>query len=787
MATIKDIALAAGVSQGTVSNVLNGKSNVSSEKIQKVREAAKQLGYLHNEPAALLRKGGTDLLSVVMPDSKYRQYEDFYSSFKDYAQGKGFKVKRLYVNENSPASELEALQEARAAFAKGIVCISAFAGTRREEHVYGSLPHDDLLFIDRKPGFPCRFMGFDLGSAARAFADDILARNIRNVCLISGETALSCERDFVRAFEERIQGHPCTCTHIQTDYQRKNHSLMQLFNEGFPEAIILSNYGFAESTKDLYRTFASGPMTIYTTAPLFTMPEHDFVKYEYNYRHLGALAAQRLIQWAAAASDTANTVNTTGTAGTAHTSYAVKAASTAAMSAAIPSATAAMSAATPSATAAMSAGDAALQGAALLPGDGFRQWYPALLPSFEGETLNIVTLDSPEAYIMKSFAQIFSKSTGVKVRLCIYSYDEIYEIFSGGDERFPFDILRLDVTWLSWFADKLLCPLQEIEPDIARMFGIYYDGLVDNFARINSVIYALPISPSIQVLYYRRDLFEDPILKRRYYETYRDELLPPQSFEAYNRIARFFTREYTPGSPTRYGATLTLGSTGVAGSEFLTRLFSHQQHLYSDELRIDFREPNYKKAFHELIELAPCCGTPCQWWTDTASAFAGGDYAMSILFSNYASALHHHSSKIVGNIGYSPVPGGNPLIGGGSLGVSRYSRNKKLALHFIKWICAEPITSASAYLGSTSPTKATYVNQDVLKLYPWLSYAEHAFFRSSVRRYPEHMNLCFDERRFLSIIGSAVKQTYSGVLTPEAALANIHRRFSKDFMIDYRQ
>ena len=38
MATIKDIAKKAGVAQGTVSNVLNGKGNVSSDKIRRVLE-----------------------------------------------------------------------------------------------------------------------------------------------------------------------------------------------------------------------------------------------------------------------------------------------------------------------------------------------------------------------------------------------------------------------------------------------------------------------------------------------------------------------------------------------------------------------------------------------------------------------------------------------------------------------------------------------------------------------------------------------------------------------------
>ena len=47
MATLKDIALKAGVSQGTVSRILNGDStlNVAAETREKVTKIAVELGY----------------------------------------------------------------------------------------------------------------------------------------------------------------------------------------------------------------------------------------------------------------------------------------------------------------------------------------------------------------------------------------------------------------------------------------------------------------------------------------------------------------------------------------------------------------------------------------------------------------------------------------------------------------------------------------------------------------------------------------------------------------------
>ncbi len=61
MVTIKDIAKRAGVAQGTVSNVLNGKGNVSSEKIRRVMDAAHELGYVPNDGLPSSARGPTTL------------------------------------------------------------------------------------------------------------------------------------------------------------------------------------------------------------------------------------------------------------------------------------------------------------------------------------------------------------------------------------------------------------------------------------------------------------------------------------------------------------------------------------------------------------------------------------------------------------------------------------------------------------------------------------------------------------------------------------------------------
>lgn len=76
MATIRDIAEAAGVSVTTVSRVLNNHPYVSEDKRERVKKAMQSLGYRRNIHAVHLSKGFSDMIGVVLPSVNLPYFAD---------------------------------------------------------------------------------------------------------------------------------------------------------------------------------------------------------------------------------------------------------------------------------------------------------------------------------------------------------------------------------------------------------------------------------------------------------------------------------------------------------------------------------------------------------------------------------------------------------------------------------------------------------------------------------------------------------------------------------------
>lgn len=85
MITIKDVAKEAGVSTGTVSNVLNGKPGVKEENITRVLEVIKKLDYNTNMIARALRTKVSESIGLIVPSITNPYYPEFVRGVEDQA------------------------------------------------------------------------------------------------------------------------------------------------------------------------------------------------------------------------------------------------------------------------------------------------------------------------------------------------------------------------------------------------------------------------------------------------------------------------------------------------------------------------------------------------------------------------------------------------------------------------------------------------------------------------------------------------------------------------------
>lgn len=723
MATFKDIAELAGVSYGTVSNVLNGRGNVSSEKIMRVHQAAAKLGYTLNQGAQLLRKGNSNLLAVIVPNISDRQYCDFYISFRNYAESMGYRT-ALYLHDGDERREALLITEIKSALAAGIATISSVTGSINPYEQAG-FTASDVLFVEQRPFTGYDYVGFDYLKLGREMG--CCAREFQHVALLTDGAKNYVTRNIIQGFMSEASKNPnCHIQHYEKESSIRSAALALdiLSTSPTPEAIFSANMNHAQMLKNIRDNFfeqGAFNFKIYTLSPLFTLPENNFVKYELNYRLLGKASAEQLIN------------RITG-------QYSSK------------------------------------PQEMILANTAFRNWTPG--PAPDAGSLTMLTLDSPTALIVKNMARMYSKYTGVHVKVAIFPYDGVHELLTGINKDTPFDIIRLDATWMNWFAPKIFEPLKNLDKDVEQLQNIFLPDLLRRYGGPTGEIYALPETPSAQMLFYRKDLFEDKAIQRLYKEKTHETLRPPQTFAEYNRIARFFTRSINPESPISYGTTLTLGNTGVAATEFLARYFALTKDLFDENDHILINSSYGIQALNELVESSYYANpTYNNWWRDTARTYAEGETAMTVLFSNYASEMTSKGSRIRGNIGFSMVPGGNPMIGGGSIGISRYSKHKELAYHFIRWLCSEEVSAAMTLLGSVSPCRETYENYQVIDTYPWLALSQECFEKSNVHRLPHDTNKGFNERQFLAILGIQVINAINYTCGVEQALENAARLY----------
>jgi LacI family transcriptional regulator len=187
-ASVKDVAVAAGVSVGTVSNVLNRPASVSPATLARVQAAIEDLGFVRNESARQLRAGSSRAVGLVVIDAANPFFADVARGVEDAVQDSGGVV-LLGNSAGSPLRErryLDLFEEQRVRGVLIAPCGDAsldFGGLQRL-----GIP---VVFLDRYPdGAPFSSVTVDDVTGGHLAGEHLLAQGHRRLAFVGGPSSL---------------------------------------------------------------------------------------------------------------------------------------------------------------------------------------------------------------------------------------------------------------------------------------------------------------------------------------------------------------------------------------------------------------------------------------------------------------------------------------------------------------------------------------------------------------------------------------------------------------------
>ena len=188
LTSIRDVAERAGVSVGTVSNVLNRPETVAQATRQRVLDAIAALGFVRNESARQLRAGRSRTIGLVVLDISNPFFTDVARGVEDAVNAEGLAV-ILCNSDDRPEKEaayLDALAEQRV---QGVLItptarLSPALDTLRRRGV-------PVVLLDRRAAGPDQCsVAVDDVHGGRLAADHLLERGHRRIAFVGGSSGL---------------------------------------------------------------------------------------------------------------------------------------------------------------------------------------------------------------------------------------------------------------------------------------------------------------------------------------------------------------------------------------------------------------------------------------------------------------------------------------------------------------------------------------------------------------------------------------------------------------------
>jgi len=725
MATIKEVAALAGVSIGTVSNVLNGKTE-NSDLIAKVEKAIEELDYRPDMNARNLKNTKTNTIALIIPNTVKESVLTMLSTIEKGLMQRGYSL-LLKISRNNASIERKCIQQCLEKHVDGIIVYVCDNNLKYYKQFANETT--PILYISENStlkNLPVDIIGIDYGVALeKAFQDSVPGK----VGVIFERSMLDIER-----IKEIYRNYYSDIEDIRViDYSQER---------GFKAAFeILSN------DAEVKTIITSSSLIAHAAKKAASMLDKNNISY----------ICVKESKWLEDDGEFAATISTP------YGEIADVALSK--MFEAIEH------------SSSYEARSVTLKAEYIPVNDLLKH-----VTSMQSNTkLNFYMLDCPATRAFEMLSKIYSAKTGIEINIDIFPYsqleDNLYTLFE--QEKSSIDGVMIDTVWLDEMKKTGgLLPLDKMIEDKQA----YLRGFEEFDEMIRDTIYGIPFVSGTQFLFYQKDLFEDTQLKRLYKRMYGSELEIPDTWSKFNMAAEFFTRKYNPKSPVQYGTSAIRGVNAYTSLMFLNYLWAFGSDIFENDAVV-INNPNSLNALRNFIksyQYARENGIN-KSWEDVVKEFRRGDCAMAIIYDSHAVDINDYSkSKVAGNIGYAVIPGRQPVLGGWYLGINAQSRQKQAAMDFIMWACSNRTSIAYSLLGGTSLRMGSYERSDLDNIYPWKNIVAECYHISRKRQFSQVFGENYTERNiYTRLIPEELERALNGEQTPEQTLINIEQRIRK--------
>ena len=239
VATLRDVALLAGVSTSAVSRTFTAGASVSPIMRAKVEVAAAELGYHPNFLAASLTTGRTKLIGLVSNNFHNPVFLEVFDLFTRALQDRG--LRPLLVNlsdEVDPEASVRMLQQYSV---DGVVVASStLPAGFAEAFAHAGMPV--VHSFGRKTDVPLvHVVGVDNVACGRMAARELIARGYTRVGFLGGPEAATSTQDRLAGFQGAIARHKDVALSIS----------------------YTSAYSFEAGRAEMQRLLADGPAEAY--------------------------------------------------------------------------------------------------------------------------------------------------------------------------------------------------------------------------------------------------------------------------------------------------------------------------------------------------------------------------------------------------------------------------------------------------------------------------------------------------------------------------------------------